>query len=293
MPGGHATLESHVARSMALVFALLAVGLIIAAYWALLFVGQRSLLFPAPPVAGAPPRPADAEPIWLETSAGRVEAWWLPPTASATGPCPALIFTHGNGELIDYWPDAFEEPRRWGLGVLLVEYPGYGRSQGRPSERTIRETILAADRWARERADIDAARIVPYGRSLGGSAAALLAAERPVPALILESAFTSARAFASQFRAPGFSCAIRSIRSRRCAVTAALSWCCTATATRSCPPITAALWPPPRRARRCGCCLAATTTARGPGPRSGPSCRPTIYFRSQSPDRSIDHQIDL
>jgi hypothetical protein len=189
---------------MALVFALLAVVLIIAAYWALLFVGQRSLLFPAPPVAGAPPRPADAEPIWLETSAGRVEAWWLPPTASATGPCPALIFTHGNGELIDYWPDAFEEPRRWGLGVLLVEYPGYGRSQGRPSERTIRETILAADRWAGEQADIDAARIVPYGRSLGGSAAALLAAERPVPALILESAFTSARAFASQFRAPGF-----------------------------------------------------------------------------------------
>jgi fermentation-respiration switch protein FrsA (DUF1100 family) len=114
-----------------------------------------------------------------------------------------LIFTHGNGELIDYWPDAFDEPRRWGLGVLLVEYPGYGRSAGRPSEPAILESMLAADDWMRRQPQIDASRLVPYGRSLGGSAAALLAVERRVPALILESAFTSARAFASQFGAPG------------------------------------------------------------------------------------------
>jgi uncharacterized protein len=193
-----------VPRSLAFALALLAVVLFVVAYWGLLFVGQRSLLFPAPPLSGAPTRPPDVDAVWLDTSSGRVELWWLPPIGAWPAPHPALVFTHGNGELIDYWPSAFDEPRAWGLGVILLEYPGYGRSAGRPSESSIREAILAADRWARGQADIDSSRIVPYGRSLGGSPAALLAAERAVPALILESAFTSARAFASQFRAPGF-----------------------------------------------------------------------------------------
>jgi fermentation-respiration switch protein FrsA (DUF1100 family) len=177
---------------------------LVAIYWSLLFMGQRRLLFPAPPLTGAPPRPPDAQAIWLDGSSGRVEAWWLPPRGPSTARAPVLIFTHGNGELIDYWPSAFDEPRAWGLGVLLLEYPGYGRSEGQPSERAILEAMLAADRWARAQPGIDPDRIVPYGRSLGGSAAAFLAAARPVPALILESAFTSARSFAAQFRAPGF-----------------------------------------------------------------------------------------
>lgn len=183
--------------------AAIAVIALIAAYWALLFVGQRGILFPAPPLAGAPPRPPDAQAIWLDTPSGRVEAWLLPPIGAWPGPAPLLIFTHGNGELIDHWPEAFDPPRTWGLAVLLLEYPGYGRSGGTPSDRSIREAILAADDWARQRSDLDASRIIPYGRSLGGSPAAMLAAERDTAALILESAFTSARAFARQFYAPG------------------------------------------------------------------------------------------
>lgn len=192
-------------KALSVTLAVLAVLLFVpVAYWVLLFLGQRALLFPAPSLAGAPARPPDAEPVWLETSSGRIEAWLLPPAGSWPGPAPLLLFTHGNGELIDYWPSAFDEPRGWGLAVLLLEYPGYGRSEGRPSQRSITEAILAADAWARQQPRIDASRIIPYGRSLGGSAAAILAAERPAPALILESAFTSARAFARQFGAPGF-----------------------------------------------------------------------------------------
>ena len=181
------------------------VGLVVlAAYWALLFFTQRTLMFPAPLLAGAPPRPTDAQVVWLRTADGDVEAWFLPPAARSGGPAPLLLFTHGNGELIDYWPSAFDEPRGWGMAVLLVEYPGYGRSAGRPTQRSITDAILAADDWARAQPSIDASRIIPYGRSLGGGAAGVLAAERAVPALILESAFTSARAFARQFGAPGF-----------------------------------------------------------------------------------------
>ena len=179
-------------------------GLVVAAYWALLFLTQRSILFPMPPVAGAPPRPAFAEQIWLTTSFGRVEAWYLPPVGNPGGRAPLLLFTHGNGELIDYWPDDFEPARERGIGVLLVEYPGYGRSAGAPSQKSITEGLLAAYDWARQHPDVNASRIIPYGRSLGGAAASMLSVERPVPALILESSFSSAAAFAAGFAAPSF-----------------------------------------------------------------------------------------
>ena len=183
--------------------ALIALGML-AAYWALLFFAQRSILFPVPRLAGAPPRPPDVEQIWLNTSFGRIEAWYLPAIRSAEGPSPLLVFSHGNAELIDYWPDEFDEPRRWGIGVLLVEYPGYGRSGGSPSQQSITEGMLAAYDWARQHANIDRSRIIPYGRSLGGGAASVLALARPVPALILESSFSSVAAFAAGFGAPAF-----------------------------------------------------------------------------------------
>ena len=125
----------------ALVLTTVLLGLLVV-YWAALFFWQRTLLFPAPPLAGAPARPGDAEAVWLATTAGRVEAWYLPPLVSVDAPAPLLLFTHGNGELIDYWPSDFEEPRRLGVAVLLVEYPGYGRSGGAPSQRSVTATVL-------------------------------------------------------------------------------------------------------------------------------------------------------
>jgi hypothetical protein len=183
-------------------FVALAGLVVVAGYLALLFFAQRSMLFPAPPVASAPSRPPFARPIWLTTSFGRVEAWFLPPLGTPTGPSPLLLFTHGNGELIDYWPEEFERPRAAGLAVLLVEYPGYGRSEGSPSEVSITEAVLAAFDWAQQQPDVDKSRIIPYGRSLGGGAAAIVATKRAVPALILESSFSSVAAFASGFGAP-------------------------------------------------------------------------------------------
>lgn len=177
---------------------------LIGVYWAGLFVWQRSLLFPAPSLAGAAARPNDAEAVWLQIVGGSVEAWYLPPLAGARGPAPLLLFTHGNGELIDHWPSAFEEPRRWGLAVLLVEYPGYGRSGGAPSQHSVTAAVLAAFDWARQQPFVDATRIIAYGRSVGGGAATALAGERPVAAMILESTFTSVPVFARRFGAPGF-----------------------------------------------------------------------------------------
>lgn len=174
------------------------------AYVAGMVLMQRRLLFPRPTVVGAPERPGDASQVWLPTSEGRVEAWYLPPVVTTPGPAPAMIFFHGNAELIDFLPADFAEPRRWGIGVLLVELPGYGRSSGAPSEHAIEGVVRAAHDWTRTQGAIDSQRIIAYGRSLGGAAAAILAAERSTAALILESTFTSIRAFAPRFWLPEF-----------------------------------------------------------------------------------------
>jgi pimeloyl-ACP methyl ester carboxylesterase len=128
------------------------------AVWSL----QRSVLFPRPPAASV--SPAVGRPNVEIFTLGRdgVEAWYLSPEGRETDAggdaerqTPALIFTHGNGELIDYWLEPFERVRAWGIGVLLVEYPGYGRSGGSASQRSITRTMIAAYDQLAGRPEID------------------------------------------------------------------------------------------------------------------------------------------
>jgi fermentation-respiration switch protein FrsA (DUF1100 family) len=145
------------------------------------------------------------EVLWLETKSGKVESWLLNPVSDSTaGPIPAVIFGHGNGELIDFWPDELMHFTRLGLAVLLVEYPGYGRSAGSPSQESITETFVTAYDVLASRKDIDSSRIVLFGRSLGGGAVCALSKQRPSAAIILMSTFTSARSFAGRYLAPAF-----------------------------------------------------------------------------------------
>jgi len=186
-----------------LAFATAAIALIAGAYLAVLYLSQRSLLFPVPPYSPSA-NLGRAEIVRLPIGGGEAQALFLPPLASLEGPAPLLIFMHGNAEFADQWVAEFEAVTAWGIGALLLEYPGYGRSAGRPSERSINEAANAAYDWAQSDPRIASKRIVPYGRSLGGGPAARLAVAREAPALILESAFTSVADFAAQFLAPAF-----------------------------------------------------------------------------------------
>jgi fermentation-respiration switch protein FrsA (DUF1100 family) len=167
----------------------------------------HKLLYPAPPLASTadPSLGPNAEQVWLETADGRIEAFHLAPASPPDAPAPLVIYAHGNGELIDVWIDQFATLRARGVSVLLVEYPGYGRSAGRPSQASIARAMVAAYDWAAARPGVDRARIVGWGRSLGGGAICALARERTLGALVLESTFRSVRAIASEvFRVPGF-----------------------------------------------------------------------------------------
>jgi pimeloyl-ACP methyl ester carboxylesterase len=182
------------------------VGAAYAAWVALLFFGQRRMIYPRiglPQVPSALTTVHGARGFWLSTDGGDVEAWFLPPVG-VDGPAPALLFTHGNAELIDYWVDDLQHLAERGIGVMLLEFPGYGRSGGAPAYQSIRQAVLSAFDTLAAQDDVDARRIVPFGRSLGGGAAALLTLERDVPALVLHSTFTSLRPFARRFFAPGF-----------------------------------------------------------------------------------------
>lgn len=174
---------------------------ILAGVFVLVFVGavallvvslQSKLAFPFIPVSAQIPdavRKAAGEVIWLDVEGHKVEAWFLP--ARRAGSAPLIMNTHGNGELIDQWAERVSPLRDAGAGVLLVEYPGYGRSDGKPSEKSITAAIIAAFDWAVKDARVDARRVVAHGRSMGGGAAAQLAKQRPIAALILESTYAS------------------------------------------------------------------------------------------------------
>lgn len=178
-----------------------------AAAAALLYGIQRQVIFPGQGIDvrdHAPPAVAGLEALEIHTAAGVTEAWYLPPLADVPHPAPALIFAHGNGEVIDWWAEQLDDFRRWGMAVLLVEYPGYGRSAGAPSEAAIAEVMARAYDRLVERPDIDPRAVVAYGQSLGGGAIGALSKQRPLAALILQSTFTDLRRFANLFWMPGW-----------------------------------------------------------------------------------------
>lgn len=185
---------------------LVALGLLYLVYCGGLFLIQRHVMYPGKGIRlpGPPELPPGVERVWLNTASGRVEAWLLPGEGGAGQPGPALIFAHGNGELIDFYAERFSELSRRGLHVFLVEYPGYGRSEGTPSQESITEAFVQAYDFLAARPEVDSGRIVFWGRSLGGGAVCALLGERPAAALILLSTFTSVRAIANRMLVPSF-----------------------------------------------------------------------------------------
>jgi len=171
-----------------------------AAYVGLFYIVQRNLIFPGqhwPALPAYAPTQEGIDAIWLETSQGKVEAWYLSPIGEPQEQkIPTMIMTHGNGEMIDMWVEPAREVRRQGFGVLLIEYPGYGRSAGKPSQAGITEAMLLGYDWLVAQPQIDPDKIVIFGRSIGGGAACALAAQRPSAALILFSTFQSVTSMA-------------------------------------------------------------------------------------------------
>jgi fermentation-respiration switch protein FrsA (DUF1100 family) len=141
----------------------------------------------------------------VQSPEGPVEGWFLPGLGvSAERPGPAVLFAHGNAELIEHWPEVLHRYRELGISVLLPEYRGYGRSAGSPSQAAITEDFIAFYDLLVHRPEVDRDRVVFHGRSLGGGAVCALAEHRRPAALVLQSTFASMRRMARRYLVPGF-----------------------------------------------------------------------------------------
>ena len=96
--------------------------------------------------------------------------------------------------MIDFTRE-FDGWRRLGFNVMIPEYPGYGMSGGRSSEHAFYACAAAAYDYLCKRPDVNSAKIVAAGWSLGAAVATDLAVHRPVQGLAALSAFTSWNAF--------------------------------------------------------------------------------------------------
>ena len=183
---GRAMKSSMATLTGLLLVLLLCTGLVIGWFW---MIQERLIYFPLRDLYADP---ADAglafEEVRLTTDDGvRLHAWYLP-HPEARG---ALLFLHGNAGNISHRLDSLAIFHRLGLATLILDYRGFGLSEGSPNEAG---TYLDADAGWRHLVaarGYPPERIVVFGRSLGGAVAAHAAARHRPAGLIVESTPTS------------------------------------------------------------------------------------------------------
>lgn len=137
------------------------------------------------------------ENIYLTTKDGcRIIAYFIKQPQGIISTTPTVLYFHGNaGNIGHRLHNAQALYRHCGFNVLLLEYRGYGKSQGTPSELGLYLDAQAGLDFLISRRDIDNKKIILFGRSLGGAVAISLAASHPhkesVMALVIENTFTS------------------------------------------------------------------------------------------------------
>jgi len=115
---------------------------------------------------------------------------WMIPAARRRSEAPhTLLFFHGNAGNSSHRRDSIAIFNALGLDVLIIDYRGFGRSEGSPSEPGLYQDAAAAWRWLTQSRGVAAGNIVLFGRSLGGAVAVQLAAQTEPAALIVESSF--------------------------------------------------------------------------------------------------------
>ena len=157
----------------------------------------RWLTYPVPGIKVPSPPPAPFKEAVLTLPDGKRVTGWLYSSAESR---LFLLFFHGNGEnLATMWHSGiFVKMQQLGVNFLALDYPGYGKSEGKPSEETILRASRAAVSWITR--EFPGKMMVACGWSLGAAVAIQTAAQNPgaVHGLIALSAWTSLPAVASE-----------------------------------------------------------------------------------------------
>jgi fermentation-respiration switch protein FrsA (DUF1100 family) len=115
----------------------------------------------------------------------RIVGWWAPPPAQAG----VVLYLHGTPSTLPDTVWRLPDLKHSGLGVLAIDYRGYGSSTGNPSEVGFLADARSA--FAFIRAMAPASKVVVFGESLGTGIAVALARERPVAGVLLNGPYAS------------------------------------------------------------------------------------------------------
>ena len=152
-----------------------------------LWIFQERMIFFPRPLESRPAQRPGVEEVAIAASDGvTLRGWFVKGAASRS---PLVVYFGGNAEEVSWLMEAGGRFAGWSL--LLVNYRGYGQSEGKPGEKQLFADALAIHDYAVRRGDVAPETIVAMGRSLGTGVAVRLAAERPLRGVILVSPYDS------------------------------------------------------------------------------------------------------
>jgi fermentation-respiration switch protein FrsA (DUF1100 family) len=152
---------------------------------------ENSMVYPRATAADdwqPPPDPRVEDVTFPSADGNTIHGWYL----ARPGSTEALLICHGNAGNLSHRGGGFLRFHELtGRNVLIFDYPGYGRSTGKPSEEGCYASADAALNWLRDAQGIPSENVAVFGDSLGGGVAVEAARRRPCQALILTKTFTT------------------------------------------------------------------------------------------------------
>jgi len=150
---------------------------------------RKSIFYPEKKIESDPSdKGVDYEEVFFETQDGlKLNGWFVP---AKDAHCTVLYF-HGNAGNISLRTEIARLFHLKNFDFFIIDYRGFGKSQGSPHEKGTYLDALAAYEYLVKVKGVPAEKIAIYGKSLGAAVAIDLASKKKAGALISESGFTS------------------------------------------------------------------------------------------------------
>lgn len=173
-----------------------AVNLVLALSVSIFYLQEKMLFYPSNSVDCFEQLQSDPSfrKISVTAKDGTRLSGWLRPGSEA-GKAPLLLYFGGNGQNSSKTFSGFLKQGIFssfnGYGVMMVDYRGYGYSEGKPDDRTMFSDALDIYDYAVKQPYADPSRVVPLGYSIGTGEAVYLASQRRTAGLVLVAPYYS------------------------------------------------------------------------------------------------------
>ncbi len=161
------------------------------------YLQSKSVFFPYKELEGDPSlMELTFEDVFLKTADNvDIHGWFIPYPGSEF----TMLYCHGNAGNITTRLDKLLTMHQLRINVLAIDYRGYGRSKGVPTESGVYLDAESAYDYLIHKLNLDPGRVVLYGESLGGAVIIDLASKVEVGALVLEGTFSSGKDIGKKF----------------------------------------------------------------------------------------------